>query len=104
MGGCASKPTSRKDAHLNANQYVLIILCRILLTQWLIDTTGCVFPFGHSGLYLTLMDQARNYLLSRISRLRASTELGVTEVSCRKMDEVGCMCFHGALYSKATRF
>ena len=35
------------------------------------------------------MDQVRNNLLSRISRFRVSPELGIAEVSCQKMDEVG---------------
>ena len=104
MGECASKSTSRKDTHLNANQYVLILPCRILADRnWLVDTIGCVFPFGPPGLYLTLMNQVRNDILSRISRLRAPAELGATEVSCWKMDEVGYMRFHGAPFSEAKR-
>jgi hypothetical protein len=46
--------------------------------------------FGVVGLYLTSIDQVRNDLLSRISRLRVPAELGAAEASCRKMDEVSC--------------
>ena len=38
---------------------------------------------------LTPMDQVRNDLLSRISRLRVPPEFGAAKVSCWKMDEVG---------------
>ena len=44
------------------------------------------------------MDQVRNDILSRISRLRAPAEFGATEVSRWKMDEVCCTRFQGALY------
>jgi hypothetical protein len=36
------------------------------------------------------MNQVRNGLLSRISCLRDPAEFGTAEISCRKMDEVGC--------------
>ena len=94
MGGCASKPDFRKDTHLNANQYVLILLCRIQVDRiWPVDTIGCVSPFVLSGLYLTVMDQVRNDLLSRISRVPVPAEFGAAEVPCWKMDEVVTCAF-----------
>ena len=57
MGECTSKFTSRKDTHLNANQYVCILLRRTLADRnWPVDTIGCVSPFELSGFYLTFMD------------------------------------------------
>ena len=40
------------------------------------------------SLYLTLLNQVRNDLLSWISRLRDPPEFGAATVSRRKMDEV----------------
>ena len=70
---------------------MLIFLCGVLASKissithrynWL----RLAFPV--SGLNLIPMDQVRNDLLSRISRLRDPPEFGVAKVSRRKMDEV----------------
>ena len=75
-------------------------MSRVIQQNWLVDTIGCVFPFGPCGLYLTRMDQVGNDLLSRISRVRVSAESGITEVSRRKVDEAGCTHFYVAPFLK----
>ena len=55
-------PTSRKDTHLTAKH-----MSRVIQQNWLVDTIGCVFPFGLSGVYPTPMDRIGNGLLSRLS-------------------------------------
>ena len=56
-------------------------------------------PLWNLRLYLTrtLTDQVRGDILSWISRVPVPAEFGAAKVPRRKMDEVGYMCFHGAL-------